>query len=272
MCNVGDTVVCPNSTEVCSGKECCNDGTVCPSAPNSWIRCPKPKSVDCTDRPEPPAGKGCSHVHKLIFKNRCTKDIVLDGWNVNIPAGGNATITGGRPSSERIQWKFIDSKVFHQYDFIELNFDWDGPISPFCGHPSYSNYNGFSMTSQYEALDPWTGRMACAEGGAAVACEPTQGPCNSGDGYTCKGNLDCASPYANWMSGCAHAINPDGSWSKFFKDTTFGQNYVDYMCVGFSDPVATLIGCTAHSRPFDFVITTCNIHPQVSANVTTVLV
>lgn len=103
---------------------------------------------------------GCSYVNKLVFANWCGKDIHLDGWNQQIAAGQTLDITWSRPSSNRIQWKYTDGV---DYDFIELNRDWSGPGSPLCGHPSYSNYNGFSMASKYEALNPDTGAKACRD-------------------------------------------------------------------------------------------------------------
>merc|ERR1712217_408446 len=48
MCKVGDPVLCPGASYDCAGDQCCQDGTTCPSADNSWKGCPKPKTVDCT--------------------------------------------------------------------------------------------------------------------------------------------------------------------------------------------------------------------------------
>jgi len=47
-CNVGDVTQCLDGTS-CAGKECCQDGSVCPSAPSTWDMCPHPKSQDCTE-------------------------------------------------------------------------------------------------------------------------------------------------------------------------------------------------------------------------------
>jgi len=47
-CTVGSNVHCQNSKANCKGQECCPDGSICPSAPNSWKGCPKPKDYDCT--------------------------------------------------------------------------------------------------------------------------------------------------------------------------------------------------------------------------------
>lgn len=48
QCNVGDSVQCLGG-EFCAGMECCRDGSVCPSAPESFSGCPTAaKSYDCT--------------------------------------------------------------------------------------------------------------------------------------------------------------------------------------------------------------------------------
>lgn len=49
-CNVGDHVLCP-SGEMCSGNQCCKDGSTCPSAQNNFTRCPRRKTSDCTTEP-----------------------------------------------------------------------------------------------------------------------------------------------------------------------------------------------------------------------------
>jgi len=50
-CTAGEAVEC-SSGEYCQGPECCQDGTICPSADNSNLpNCPVPKkSYDCTTR------------------------------------------------------------------------------------------------------------------------------------------------------------------------------------------------------------------------------
>jgi len=212
---------------------------------------------------------GCSYVNKLVFSNRCSKDIHLDGWNQNIVAGQTLEITWGRPSgpsSNRIQWKYTDGQ---QYDFIELNTAWTGPGSSLCGHPSYSNYEGFSMASKYEALDPSNGAFACSDPGAAISCQPSQGPCGAGGGWLCQGSADCTSSYSNWMRNeCSHAINPDGTWTPTFKDKRWGNNFPNFWCSGVTEPVATMIDCMANKKPIMFVITTCDVHPNLMGNAT----
>lgn len=47
-CDVGEPVLCPNSHSLCAGNQCCPDGSVCPSADDSWDQCDKPKGDDCT--------------------------------------------------------------------------------------------------------------------------------------------------------------------------------------------------------------------------------
>lgn len=47
-CRVGAKVKCPGSNAECFGKQCCPDGSICPSAPKGWKMCEKPKKFDCT--------------------------------------------------------------------------------------------------------------------------------------------------------------------------------------------------------------------------------
>lgn len=47
-CKVGDNVKCPGSSVGCSGNQCCQDGSVCPSADPKWKCCAKAKKEDCT--------------------------------------------------------------------------------------------------------------------------------------------------------------------------------------------------------------------------------
>jgi len=46
-CPVGGDAVCPDGAH-CAGRQCCMDGSTCPSAPNSFDACPRPKALDCT--------------------------------------------------------------------------------------------------------------------------------------------------------------------------------------------------------------------------------
>jgi len=48
-CKVGAKVKCPGSKAECFGKQCCADGSTCPSAPKEWNMCKKPKKSDCTE-------------------------------------------------------------------------------------------------------------------------------------------------------------------------------------------------------------------------------
>lgn len=54
-CNFGDVAKCPGGSiyqpEFCSGDQCCQDGSTCPSAHESFNSCPKPKSFDCLRHP-----------------------------------------------------------------------------------------------------------------------------------------------------------------------------------------------------------------------------
>ena len=45
-CRVGATVKCPGTNAVCAGLQCCIDGSICPSADDSWKGCDGKK--DCT--------------------------------------------------------------------------------------------------------------------------------------------------------------------------------------------------------------------------------
>ncbi|CAE7482226.1 unnamed protein product, partial [Symbiodinium necroappetens] len=49
QCKVGASVSCPAGGTLCAGNQCCPDGTICPSANDSFTGCPIPKkSQDCT--------------------------------------------------------------------------------------------------------------------------------------------------------------------------------------------------------------------------------
>jgi hypothetical protein len=50
-CAVGATVPCPGSRSFCSGSQCCMDGSVCPSAIDTFHGCALGKKADCTIRP-----------------------------------------------------------------------------------------------------------------------------------------------------------------------------------------------------------------------------
>jgi len=49
-CEVGDSVMCPGTSVGCAGSSCCPDGSICPSAPEDFTSCPKPKATDCTKK------------------------------------------------------------------------------------------------------------------------------------------------------------------------------------------------------------------------------
>eukprot|EP00931_Biecheleriopsis_adriatica_P061972 TRINITY_DN372_c0_g1_i1.p1 TRINITY_DN372_c0_g1~~TRINITY_DN372_c0_g1_i1.p1 ORF type:complete len:777 (+),score=117.95 TRINITY_DN372_c0_g1_i1:43-2331(+) len=46
-CQEGDSVFCPGSATLCSGGQCCPDGSACPSASEDFTGCPKRKIFDC---------------------------------------------------------------------------------------------------------------------------------------------------------------------------------------------------------------------------------
>lgn len=47
-CSPGDAVTCPGQSDaVCSGNQCCPDGSTCPSADHSFAGCQSPKTLDC---------------------------------------------------------------------------------------------------------------------------------------------------------------------------------------------------------------------------------
>merc|ERR1711957_515176 len=59
-CIVFSEVECPGSGgSMCSGNQCCPDGSVCPSAMNDYFACAHSKHVDCTNLPVP-------FMHRLI--------------------------------------------------------------------------------------------------------------------------------------------------------------------------------------------------------------
>ena len=47
-CRVGGTVKCPGTNTVCAGPQCCIDGSICPSADDSFKGCDGHKKYDCT--------------------------------------------------------------------------------------------------------------------------------------------------------------------------------------------------------------------------------
>jgi hypothetical protein len=52
-CDVGETVKCEEGGVDCAGNQCCPDGSTCPSAENSFLRCPHEKNNDCTEDSPP---------------------------------------------------------------------------------------------------------------------------------------------------------------------------------------------------------------------------
>lgn len=65
-CKVGAKVKCPGSKAECFGKQCCPDGSTCPSAPKGWNMCKKPKNSDCTAPQGGPVQKSNASVVKKL--------------------------------------------------------------------------------------------------------------------------------------------------------------------------------------------------------------
>jgi hypothetical protein len=209
-----------------------------------------------------------AHVPSVVFKNECDFSILVDGWKEVVNAHTTKTITSRRPSSQRISWRRADANRFHgdldwENDFIEINFDWEGPGDPWKGYPTYSNYNGFNIPSKYEARSP-DGSLACGEAGGAFLCNPKECPTGSGpNGYKCQGNNNCNSPWKSYSEKCSFAINPDGSLTEKFKIAP--HNYINYPCAEsfwtsfirnkYNGYERSFAGCLG--KTFDFVVTTC---------------
>lgn len=68
-CQVGDLVHCPGTTVECAGDQCCADGSTCPSASDSYHKCPKGKTEDCTKAPQPQVKLGPECKAYLAKKN-----------------------------------------------------------------------------------------------------------------------------------------------------------------------------------------------------------
>ena len=71
---IGDDVSCPNGIK-CAGNQCCPDGSICPSADNSFTGCPNPvKITDCTDgHSPPPPPPGTCQTEKECPDGKCCR-------------------------------------------------------------------------------------------------------------------------------------------------------------------------------------------------------
>merc|ERR1712187_961584 len=75
QCNVGDVVDCPSRGVTCAGDQCCPDGSTCPSAPENFSACEKPKAYDCLSKntSQPNLAQNLSEVLALTrFSKHCS--------------------------------------------------------------------------------------------------------------------------------------------------------------------------------------------------------
>eukprot|EP00439_Symbiodinium_sp_Y106_P031399 s2646_g3.t1 len=135
---------------------------------------------------------GCVEVTNFSFVNSCGADVILKDWNVVVPANTSQQVMELRTSGlQRISWRYVDGPW--DTDFIELNGDWMGVGTPFCGHPNFASWAGFSMSSRYEALLPGEEggeRLACADPGAELTFSRESCPSTPTSRYYCS-FIDC---------------------------------------------------------------------------------
>ncbi|CAE6953497.1 unnamed protein product [Symbiodinium natans] len=207
---------------------------------------------------------GCSQVTNFSFVNGCEADVILKDWNVVVPAKMSYQVSELRSSGlQRISWRYVDGPW--DTDFIELNGDWKGVGTPFCGHPNFATWAGFSMSSRYEALLPGEETFACADPGAELTFSRVSCPSMQTSRYLCDffatqdSIRSCGSKVAIYMQERSWAINPDGSRVRAYNAT---QNVVNYWCAPESPDwrgwgVGSFIDCTRHETPIHFRVTTC---------------
>ncbi|CAL1127683.1 unnamed protein product [Cladocopium goreaui] len=217
---------------------------------------------------QPGAAAGSSQVFNFTFINDCKNDIILQDWDVIIPASGFKEVlhlrrTGlQRPISERISWRYLSGPW--DTEFIELNGDWAGVGTPMYGHPNYASWAGFSMSSRYEALDP-SGRYACSDAAAELRFSVATCPSQKTLRYACDffptqlSIRNCSSKFALYMQEHSWAINPNGTRAREYAST---QNIINYWCAPESSDwkgwgVGSLIDCTNRDVPIHFQVTTC---------------
>jgi len=86
-CSVGELVPCPNSTFQCSGSQCCEDGTTCPSAPADYLGCWSGKKVDCTRAfptawvTKPPSTRLPKNIKAALARGVFSRSMISNKWS-----------------------------------------------------------------------------------------------------------------------------------------------------------------------------------------------
>ncbi|CAJ1345598.1 unnamed protein product [Effrenium voratum] len=206
----------------------------------------------------------CSKVERFSFVNQCQTDIFLKDWELLVPARSAREVVGQRRVGlQRISWRFKEGPW--DVDFIELNGDWPGEGYDMCGHPNFASWSGFSMSSRYEALDPVSGRYACADAGAELGVSVATCPSKATSRYACdfqatqQSIRSCKSDAAIYMQEHSWALNLNGTRSHKYYAT---QNIINYWCAPESPDwlgwgVGSFIDCTNRQVPIHFRVTTC---------------
>jgi len=163
------------------------------------------------------------------------------------------------------------------YDIIEMNYDWPGAGSELCAHPNYASWHGFTTSSRYEALDPDTGELACADAGAEMTFQTSTCP-DAGAGAGASGAFSCdfratqesirscASDVAKYQELNSFCINGDGTRSLRCACSPDGEwcgNWVNYPCAPESPDwpgygVGTWIDCTTRAKTIVMKLTVCS--------------
>lgn len=100
------------------------------------------------------------------------------------------------PQMQRVQWYIIDSlglgedPNYHVSDFVEVNSNWLGAGHPLTNPPTFSSWNGFSMSRSFVALTTDEDQLGCIDaGGKTTVADPirkaecTTGRCEYECGY-----------------------------------------------------------------------------------------
>jgi len=213
---------------------------------------------------------GCVRIERFVVENRCSKTLELKGWSQRVPPGAEVAI-GGRHHDDvaRISWRLQGGPA--AYDYIELNGAWSGAGSELCAHPNYASWFGFTTSSRYEALDPQTGGLACADAGAEVTFKASTCPTRATGSFACDFHAtqesirNCASPAARYQQAHTSCINGDGSRSPRCACSPRGGwcgNWVNYPCAPESSDwphygVGTWIDCTERRKAIVLKLTVC---------------
>mmetsp|Transcript_175598 Transcript_175598/g.563153 ORF Transcript_175598/g.563153 Transcript_175598/m.563153 type:complete len:248 (-) Transcript_175598:99-842(-) len=218
------------------------------------------------------AGVGCVRIERFDVVNHCPKGIELLGWSRRVAAGETASIEGRRSEDlGRLSWRLQDGPW--GYDYIELNGAWTGAGTDLCAHPNYATWFGFSTSSRYEALDPSSGQLSCADAGAEVDFSAASCPAGFGPSsrFACDFRAtqdsirDCASTQALYQEHHTRCISGDGSRASRYSTSLPGEwrgNWANYPCAPESSNwpgygVGTWIDCTNKRKSVVLKVTLC---------------